>query len=111
MDNFEKKYYKISEVAEIIGLPASTLRFWESKFTIISPRRNRAGTRFYTPSDVEKIRMVAYLVKEKGLRLEAAQEQLRNNHSGVSRRALAVTRLQEIRDKLQALLDSLHSLR
>ena len=111
VDNFEKKYYKISEVAEIIGLPASTLRFWESKFTIISPRRNRAGTRFYTPSDVEKIRMVAYLVKEKGLRLEAAQEQLRNNHSGVSRRAQAVTRLHDIRDKLQTLLDALHSLR
>ncbi len=111
MEKFEKKYYKISEVAEIIGLPPSTLRFWESRFTIISPRRNRNGTRFYTPSDVEKLRMVAYLVKEKGLRLEAAEEELRNNHTGVSRRALAITRLHEIRDRLQELLDSLNSLR
>lgn len=95
----------------MIGLPASTLRFWESRFTIISPRRNRGGTRFYTPSDVEKIRMVAYLVKEKGLRLEAAQEALRNNHTGVSRRAEAITRLHAVRDQLQTLLDSLHSLR
>lgn len=111
MEKFEKKYYKISEVAEMLGLPASTLRFWESKFTIISPRRNRTGTRFYTPSDVEKLRMVAYLVKEKGLRLEAAQEELRNNHTGVSRHAKAITRLHDVRDKLQTLLDALHSLR
>ena len=48
MENPDKKYYKISEVAEIIKLPASTLRFWESQFTIIKPRRNARGTRFYT---------------------------------------------------------------
>ena len=111
MEKLEKKYYKISEVAEMIGLPASTLRFWESRFTIISPRRNSRGTRFYTPSDVDKLRMVAYLVKEKGLRLEAAQEQLKNNHTGISRKAQAIERLHQIRGQLQALLDSLHSLR
>jgi DNA-binding transcriptional MerR regulator len=111
VEQFEKKYYKISEVADIIGLPTSTLRFWESRFTIISPRRNRNGTRFYTPSDVEKIRMVAYLVKEKGLHLDAAQDELRNNHTGVSRHSAAVNRLHEIRNQLQTLLDSLNSLR
>lgn len=95
----------------MIGLPASTLRFWESQFTIIHPRRNASGIRFYTPSDIEKLRMVTYLVKEKGLRLDAAQEQLKHNHTGVSRRARAVTRLHEIRTRLQTLLDSLHSLR
>lgn len=111
MEKFEKKYYKISEVAEMIGLPASTLRFWEQKFTIISPKRNGSGTRFYTPSDIEKLRMVAYLVKEKGLRIEAAQEELKNNHTGVLQKAKAVERLTIVRDRLQGLLDSLHSLR
>jgi DNA-binding transcriptional MerR regulator len=111
VETLEKKYYKISEVAELIGLPASTLRFWESQFTIISPRRNRNGTRYYTPADVEKIRMVAYLVKEKGLRLEAAQEQIRNNHTGVSQHAKAIARLHDVRNQLQTLLNSLNSLR
>lgn len=110
-DNFDKKYYKIAEVAEILGLPASTLRFWESQFTIISPKRNSHGTRFYTGSDIEKLRMVVYLVKEKGLKLKAAQEQLINNRSGVSHRAQAIERLQAVRTRLQGLLDSLHSLR
>ena len=111
MDKLEKKYYKIREVAEMLGLPPSTLRFWESKFTIIKPKRNNGGTRFYTPSDVEKLRMVFYLVKEKGLKIEAAQEQIRHNHSNVSRRSQAIVRLRSIRATLQSLLDATRSLR
>lgn len=111
MDNLQKKYYRIKEVAEIIGLPASTLRFWESRFTVINPRRNERGVRFYTPSDIEKLRMVCWLVKEKGLKLEAAQEQIKHNHTGVSRRADAIQRLRNIREKLQAMLDATNSLR
>lgn len=110
MDTIEKKYYKISEVAEILGIPASTLRFWETKFTIISPRRNAGGSRFYTTGDIEKIRMIHYLVKEKGLKLEAAQEQLRHNSSGVSRRHEAVERLKNVRSKLNELLTTLNKM-
>lgn len=98
-------------MAEIIGLPPSTLRFWESRFTIINPKRNDKGTRFYTPADIEKLRMVCYLVKEKGLKLEAAQEQIRHNHSGVSRRSDALQRLRAIRATLQSLLDATNSLK
>ncbi len=108
MDRFEKKYYKIREVAEILGLPPSTLRFWESRFTIIKPKRNEHGTRYYTPSDIETIRMIYYLVKEKGLKLEAAQEEIRRNQSGVSKRFEAVDRLRSVRDRLSLLLDALN---
>ena len=64
MDEIGKKYYKIREVAEMTGLPLSTLRYWESRFTIIKPKRNEHGTRFYTTSDEEKIRKVYILVME-----------------------------------------------
>ncbi len=111
VDSLDKKYYKIREVAEILNIPASTLRFWESQFTIIKPKRNQHGIRFYTPTDIETIRMVYYLVKEKGLKLDAAQEQIRHNHSGVSRKHKAVERLKEVRARLQSMLDALHSLR
>ncbi len=107
----EKKYYKISEVAEMLNLPASTLRFWETQFTIIHPRRNDKGTRFYTPKDVETIRMVNFLVKEKGLKLDAAQEEIRRNHDGVSKKFEAIERLKMVRDKLQDMIDALHKLR
>ena len=101
MDKLEKKYYKIREVAEMLGLPPSTLRFWESKFTIIKPKRNNGDTLF----------KVVYLVKEKGLKIEAAQEQIRHNHSNVSRRSQAIERLRSIRATLQSLLDATRSLR
>ena len=108
MDEFDKKFYRISEVAEIIGVPASTLRFWEGKFTVVRPRRNGHGTRFYTPQDIETIRMIHYLVKDKGLKLDAAQEMIRNNRTGVTRRYEVVERLRGIRAELARILDALN---
>lgn len=111
MDELDKKFYKIREVAEILNIPASTLRFWESRFTLIKPKRNTHGTRLYTPQDIEKIRMIHYLVKEKGLKLEAAEQQISRNHSGISRRYEVITRLQSIREELQGMLDALKTKR
>ncbi len=110
MDRLQKKYYKIREVAEILNIPASTLRFWENQFTIIKPKRNEHGTRFYTPSDIETIKMVHFLVKEKGLKLDAAQEQIKHNHSGVSRKHQAIERLRSIRGELQNMLNALNKI-
>lgn len=110
-DRLDKKYYRISEVAAILGLAPSTLRFWESKFTVVHPRRNAGGLRMYTPADIEKIRMIHFLVKEKGLKLDAAQEQLRTNASGVTRRFEAVQRLRAIRARIVALRDALGRLK
>ncbi len=111
MEDLNKRYYRMREVAEIIGLPPSTLRFWESKFTVINPRRNQGGQRLYTPADIEKLRMVHFLVKEKGLKLEAAQEELSGNSSGVSRRFEALSRLRSVRSRLEQLHKALQSLK
>ena len=107
--DLDKNFYRIREVATLVGLPSSTLRFWESQFTIIKPRRNAKGIRLYTPDDVEIIRMIRYLVKEKGLKIEAAQEQIRNNRQNVSRRHETVRRLQDIRMRLYDMLHALSS--
>ena len=107
MDNIEKKYYKIREVADILGLPPSTLRFWESKFTLVKPRRNSGGTRFYTTADIEILRLIFYLVKDKGLKLEAAEAEIRRNRTGVTRRYRAIERLRDVRTKLTDLLKAL----
>ena len=109
MTDISKKYYKINEVAEILNIPESTLRYWEKRFTIIKPKRTESGRRRYTPDDIEKIRMVYYLVKERGLKLDAAEEQIRINRSGVSRRFVAIERLRDIRRQLSALLAAIDS--
>ena len=111
MEDLTKNYYKIGEVAEILGIPASTLRFWEKEFTIIKPKRNSKNTRFYTPEDVETIKMVYYLVKEKGLKLDAAQQQVRVNRQEVSQRSEVINRLKSVRSQLQDMLDAINKIR
>ena len=110
MEEFDKKYYKIGDVAEMLGIPMSTLRYWETQFTIIRPRRNAKNIRFYTPRDIETIRMIHYLVKEKGLKLDAAQEQIRTNRDGVDRRFEVVEHLKSIRDRLANLAEAMDSI-
>ena len=109
MDSLEKRFYRIREVAEIVGLPLSTLRFWETQFTVVKPKRNAKGTRLYTAEDIRQIETIYYLVKERGLKLEAAQELLRTNPEGVSRKASAIKRLHEIKKELPEMIDALDS--
>ncbi len=89
---------------ELLGIPQTTLRFWETQFTILKPRRTEKGTRYYTPEDLDKIRMIQYLVKERGLKIEKAQEIIKHNHTGVTKRYQAMQRLQEVRKRLTELL-------
>ncbi len=103
MEDVDKRFYKIREVAEMLELPASTLRFWETQFSALKPKRTTHSTRQYTPQDIETLRMIKYLVKDRGLRIDAARDEMRRNRSGVARRYEAVRRLTDIRDRLDAL--------
>lgn len=110
MKTTEKIYYKIGDVAEILNIPCSTLRFWEKQFTIIKPRRYGGNRRYYTNDDIEKIKMIHYLVKEKGLKLAAAEKQVSQNKQNVSRRHEVIERLKDIKSQLQSILDSINSI-
>ena len=108
--DLDKKFYKISDVAEILNIPASTLRFWESKFTVIKPHRNSKMTRFYTPSDIETIRLVYYLVKEKGMKLTAAKAEIKRNRTNVSQRLNVINKLKDIKKELLLLQEAMTQL-
>ena len=110
MEELNKRFYRIGDVAEILGIPASTLRFWEKEFTIIKPTRNAKNTRLYTPKDIDTIKMIHYLVKEKGLKLDAAQAMIRRNREGVSKRFEVVERLKGIKAQLQTLNKALDAI-
>jgi DNA-binding transcriptional MerR regulator len=110
MQEFDKKYYRIGDVAQILGIPVTTLRFWESQLTILKPKRNDKGTRFYTPADIETIKKIHYLVKDKGIKLEVAQAQIRANRDGVDKRFEVVDRLKSIRAQLKELQQAFDSM-
>ena len=110
MRELDKKFYKIGDVSEILGIPESTLRYWETQFSIIKPKRNKKNIRYYTPNDIEIISKIYYLVKEKGLKLDAAQAQIRHNRDGVDKRFDAIEQLKNIKSQLQAFQKSLDDL-
>ena len=101
MDELDKMYYKIRDVSELLGVSASTLRYWEQEFPECAPRRTASNQRFYTPENIQ------YLVRDKGLRIEAARQELAANSSNVSRRFEAIKLLEETRDELQQMLEAL----
>ena len=110
-DKLSKMFYKIGDVAEILDIPTSTLRFWEKEFTVIKPKRNAKNIRVYTAKDIETIKMIYYLVKEKGLKLDAAQAMIKRNRDGISKQWEVVDRLKQMREQLLKLDKALESLK
>ena len=72
-------YYSIGEVAEMLGVNTSMLRFWETEFKELRPVKNKRGTRSYTQQDIDLLRRIQYLTKECGLTLDGARQQLKSD--------------------------------
>jgi DNA-binding transcriptional MerR regulator len=106
-DDIEKRYYSIREVASLLGISASVLRFWEKEFPDLKPRKSRGGHRFYTPEDVETLRNIYYLVKVKKFTLQGAREKLRLNPQDVSHSARTRDALLRIRELVVQLREAL----
>lgn len=97
----EKILYSIQEVAEKFQVKTSLLRYWEKEFdTIICPYKSEKGTRQYREEDIEAIRLVYHLVKEKGLTLAGAKQKLNDNKENVIQTEEIVHRLKTIRSEL-----------
>lgn len=75
----EKLYHSIGDVAKMLGVNASLIRFWEKEFDIIRPKKNKKGDRVFTNEDVDNLRIIYHLVKERGYTLQGAKEKLKNN--------------------------------
>jgi DNA-binding transcriptional MerR regulator len=73
----KKLYYSIGEVSEISGVDAHVLRYWESVFDELSPKKNKAGNRTYKESDIETILKLKELIQDKKYSTEGAQQVLK----------------------------------
>ena len=97
----EKLYYSISEVADMLGENASLVRYWSNTFTrFLKPHRNGKGNRMYKVEDIEVLKQIHYLVKEKGMTLDGASMALAGDRSKVDRRVRALDSLKQIRSQL-----------
>lgn len=76
---FTKQYYGIGEVASMFKVNTSLLRYWESEFDILKPRKNGKGDRFFRPEDIKNLQIIHHLLRQKKFTIEGAKEYLRNN--------------------------------
>ena len=103
----EKLYYTIGEVSDMLGLNASQIRYWEVEFDNLRPRKDRSGNRIFTKEDIETIKLIHHLVKEKGFTIEGAKSKLKNGPDDAVRKMKVHASLQRLRDFLEELKESL----
>lgn len=103
----EKVFYSIGEVAEMFELQASTLRYWEQEFSVLKPKRNKKGTRYYTRKDIENLRLIHHLVKERGLTIKGARQKIKENREDLDNSHAVIKKLQHIRSLLVRIRDEM----
>ena len=96
----DKRYYKIGEVAKAFSVNTSLIRFWENEFDVLKPKKNNKGNRLFTPEDLENLKMIYFLVKEKGFTLEGAKNKLKENPDEIFSKHKIIMRLEEIKNEL-----------
>ncbi len=105
-----KLYYSIGEVAEMLGVSETLLRYWEKEFPTIAPKKSGRNIRQYSQEDIEQVRLVHHLVKVKGMKLAAARKALRNSKGEEERNLEIVSRLQAVCKELVQIIKELDSL-
>ncbi|MBT8327888.1 MAG: MerR family transcriptional regulator [Bacteroidia bacterium] len=102
-----KLYHSISEVSDHFNVAPSLLRYWESEFSTIKPKRNAKGTRFYTEKDIKEIGRIFLLVKEKGFTLQGAKNRIKKNKPKVNSDLQVIEKLENIKEFLTMLKHNL----
>ena len=102
----DKLYFKVGEVSALIGVPAYVLRFWESEFKKIKPKRTPSGQRLYRKKDVELILKIKHLLYEKKFTIQGAKQHLKTKPAEKKVKPSAKA-LKEIRRELKKIRDLL----
>ena len=92
-----KRYYSIGEVAKHFGVSKSLIRFWETEFDVLKPAKNSKGDRRFTKKNMDQLREIYHLVKERGFTLNGAKKE--------------IERLRQFREEKQDILRSLRGVR
>ena len=106
-DEIVKRYYSIGEVAEMFAVNASLLRHWETEFDTIRPKKNRKGERQYTQKDVETIRLIYGLVKDKGFTLQGAKDFMKTRNQQEAEKGAVIESLEKLKGFLTDLRNKL----
>lgn len=76
---FQKHYYTMGEVAEMFRVNQSLLRFWEAEFSVLQPKKNKKGDRYFRPIDIKNLHLIYHLLRQRKYTIEGAKDFLKNN--------------------------------
>ncbi|MAQ32254.1 MAG: MerR family transcriptional regulator [Flavobacteriales bacterium] len=107
MKDDNKLYYSIGEIANILKVNNSLIRFWEKEFEIIKPKKNSRGNRIFTKKDLENITLIHHLLKEKKYTIDGARKKIRENKDGAQKNFQIIDKLKNIRQKLSEIRNEL----
>ncbi len=105
-----KIYYSIKEVAEMMNVSESLLRYWESEFPHLRPKTTGNRVRQYTQKDINQIKIIYNLVKVRGFKLAAARKMIQANRAGANKSQEVIDSLISVRDQLKELKKQLDGL-
>ena len=103
----EKIFYSIGEAANMLNVTVSLIRFWEKEFNILKPKKNKKGNRLFTKKDIDNLKIIYHLVKERGFTLEGAKKKIKENKKDTINSIEIVNRLKEIKTFLVKLKNEL----
>lgn len=104
----EKVFYTIGEVAEMFSVNTSLIRFWEREFEMLKPQKNKKGNRLFTKDDIEQVKLIYHLVRERGMTIKGARQKLKDNREETVKNHELVERLLTIRQMLTDLKKELN---
>lgn len=105
--HIKKVYYSIGEVSEMFDVAPSLIRFWESEFESLKPKKNQKGNRQFSKNDIEELKLIYYLVKERGFTISGAREKLKLDRKKAVDNMEAVKSLEKVKKFLIDLKNNL----
>ena len=98
--DISKLYYTMGEVTKMFEVNASQIRFYEREFDILQPKKNKKGNRLFSAEDVQNLKVIFHLVKEKGYTLQGAREYLKSNKSEIKENQKVIDSLERLKQFL-----------
>ena len=103
---FKKQYYSIGDVATMFRENTSLIRYWENEFSILKPKKNAKGDRYFRPEDVKNLKLIYHLLRERKYTIEGAKDFLKNNKAAGEKHEM-IESLQKIKSFLLELKNNL----
>ena len=102
-----KMYYTMGEVAILFDANQSLIRFYEREFDILSPKKNKKGNRYFTSEDIENLKLIFHLTRDKGYTLQGAKDYIKNNGNAGKDNIRIINSLENLKQFLTEVRDQL----